>query len=343
MPLTSVTPLYGFSTDSERLVISDNVTITHISDEQLQIFSPDDVFMQFVRLHQPQHLLWKTVDFSLDHAISIIESLRQSSSQAGTPLRCDAGIDEAHMAYVLPVSRFLNALHLFNPGRLVAGDTSFFANTEEVRTGTLSLARCSEMVIDFQFVQQFSPHYQFNAADVPFFLAFRKQLDKVWPAVQMYPQIELALYRYANESAQYGDAVNLIVALEALLVPETEGITYRLCQRVANLLGSDAASRKELFRRVTDFYSLRSKMVHGAKLKSRDIDASQELDKLREITRRVILSVIALASEIGLRPEVYGLFNDMCLDDDLRKTMQTKASALLNIQLPPSSAESSSE
>jgi hypothetical protein len=42
-----------------------------------------------------------------------------------------------------------------------------------------------------------------------------------------YPQIDLALYRYASESSRLGDAVELIISLEALLVPEEEGISFQ--------------------------------------------------------------------------------------------------------------------
>lgn len=48
--------------------------------------------------------------------------------------------------------------------------------------------------------------------------------------------------------------MDLMISLESLLVPEEEGIAFKLSQRVANLLGADANHRKELFKRVRDFY-----------------------------------------------------------------------------------------
>ena len=140
----------------------------------------------------------------------------------------------------------------------------------------------------------------------------------------------MALYRYASESSRYGDAVELMIVLETLLVPEEEGIAFRLAQRVANLLGSDADARKELFRQIRDFYAVRSKIVHGAKFKPKDVAASQQLDIFREITRRVLLSVIALAADYGIDTNFYTTLNDMCFDDDLRRLLQSKAAALLH-------------
>jgi|SRR3984893_19209807 len=327
LPLSSVTPLYGLSTDADQIDITDDVTITRISEEQLHVLSADDVFLHHIRLYQPQHLLWKTVYLSSDQVTSISEFCRA----VGTDLQGgDAENALAFSSFVFPVSSLLRAFHLFKPGRFVAGDTSFFARMRETGCDTATLARCSEMSIDFQFVQQFSPRYQFISAEVPAFLSFVHAFYSIWPTLQKYPQIDLALHRYAKESAMYGEAVDLIISLEALLVPEDEGIGYKLSQRVANLLGPDAASRKELFIRVRDSYSLRSKIVHGAKFKEKDFNAAQQLDWLREITRRVLLSVMALATDKGLGSEFYASLNDMCFDDDLRQSIQAKASGLVH-------------
>ena len=120
-----------------------------------------------------------------------------------------------------------------------------------------------------------------------------------------------------------------MISLESLLVPEEEGIAFKLSQRVANLLGADARHRKELFKSVKDFYGLRSRTVHGAKVRPKEVNLGQQLDDLREITRKSILSVMALASESGMGQEFPLLLNDMCFDDDLRRSVQAKAAALL--------------
>jgi hypothetical protein len=186
------------------------------------------------------------------------------------------------------------------------------------------------MLIDFQYVNQCSPRYELNASDVPFFVEFLRRLNAIWPQIDQYSQIDLALYRYAKESAVYGDPVDLVICLEALLVPENECVAHHLSVRLANLLGPDAASRKELFRTAKDFYNLRSKIVHGAEFKHKELRAAEQLDALREITRRAILSVMAIAADIGLSSDTYELLNHMCVDDDLRHSLQAKASTLLH-------------
>ena len=327
VPLTSVTPLYGLVSEADVIVISDGVTITRISEERLEILSADDVFIDHIRLYQPQHLLWKTIELSSDQVTSIVEFSRTLETDLW---RGGAENIPAVLAYVEPVSQLLRAFQLFKPGRFVAGDTSFFVRSQETDCKTLSLARCSEMSIDYQFVEQFAPHYVFNAAEVPFLLSFVQRLNAAWPRIQEFPQIDLALHRYSGESAQYGGVIELMISLEAVLVPETEGIAFRLSQRVANLLGRDAPSRNELFKQIKDFYGLRSKIVHGAKFRLKEITAAQLVDDLREITRRVLLSIMALAADADLDSAFYESLDGMCLDDNLRSSFQTKASVLLH-------------
>lgn len=245
LPLTSVTPLYGLVSDADVTTVGNDVVITRPSQERLDVLSADDVFIDHIRLYQPQHFLWKTVELSQEHVTSIAQFSRTLEADVW---RSDAVNAPAHLAYVEPVSQLLRAFQLFKPGRFVAGDTSFFVRSKRAGCNTLSLSRCSEMSIDYQFVEQFAPRYTFNSTDVPFFLPFVEQFSKAWPKVQKYPQVDLALHRYCKESAQYGDVIELMISLESLLVPEEEGITFKLAQRVANLLGRDASSRKELFK-----------------------------------------------------------------------------------------------
>jgi hypothetical protein len=331
IPLHSVTPLYGFSTDADPLIIiGDEVIVTGACEEHLQVFEADDVFVRHVHLFQPQHLLWKTIYLTQDQVASIVASHQELTVEDNEVTRSDAAKSPAFLTYVLPVVDLLRGLQLFKPGRLVGGDTSFFFRTHQTGCGTLSLSRCSEMSIDYQFVEQFSPRYVLNEAEVPFFLSFFVKFLEVWALARKYPQIDFAISEYAKESGLYGGTLELVVSLEALLVPEEEGIAFRLAQRVANLIGQEATSRKELFGQIRDFYSVRSKIVHGAQFKKKEINALQQLDSLREITRRVLLSILALATEMDLTNGTSALFNDMCLDDDLRRSIQSKAAVLLH-------------
>jgi hypothetical protein len=79
------------------------------------------------------------------------------------------------------------------------------------------------------------------------------------------------------------------VALESLILSDHDGaeLTYRLCLRVAHLLGSDSASRRELFDDVRRLYGIRSKLVHNGRYQVMDAD----LSLIRDVTKSTLLQV----------------------------------------------------
>ena len=314
--------MYTLSCDVDSIEISSDATLTRTTDERLSIFEYDDVLLQHIRLFQPGHLLWTRKEYAkseLAAALGFTQEAENGPWDASKLSQFDSSVTD-----------LLRILHLYKPGRLVAGDTSFFIQPADAHCGTLLLTRCSEMSIDYHFVRECRPLYVLDEDEIPFFLVFQLNCLKLFIKTIKYPQIDMALYRYASESSRYGDAVELMISLEALLVPEEEGIAFRLAQRVANLLGADAEARKGLFTQIRDFYSVRSRVVHGAKFRAKDLAISQNIDQFREITRRVLLSVIALAADLDLDNDFYATLNHMCFDDDLRRSLQSKASALLH-------------
>lgn len=157
------------------------------------------------------------------------------------------------VGFIVPVVQLLRAFQLFKPGRFVAGDTSFFVRSQPTGCKTIALARCSEMSIDYQFVEQFTPRYRFDSTEVPFFLTFIERLGSVWQRMDQYPQLDLALHRYCKETAQYGDPIELMISLESLLVPKKKAShsgwhsawpTYsgRMLQLVKSCLNRSATS-----------------------------------------------------------------------------------------------------
>lgn len=96
--------------------------------------------------------------------------------------------------------------------------------------------------------------------------------------------------------------LDAMVALESLFGTGQGEIGFRLSIALAWLLDSDHASRARRQKQVGDLYNKRSKIVHGAHLKSKDAEKAQ-----REATQLVIEAMRTLYSE---RPEL--------IDDDQR-------------------------
>jgi hypothetical protein len=333
VPLLTITPLYCLVTDADEIVLTDRVTITRYSEEQIKFLGEDDRFVRHLRLYVPQCLLWERSSVSLKQFKEMAEETAALAAEHGTDngddiVRGADGRTSALRSQVNQLILFLRALQLYRRGRLVVGDSLFyFAQPLPVRI----IARCTDMTVDYQIVEQYRPSYEFNSSDIRDFLIFYVRFLEVSLTIAEYQEIELAVARYCKEAAQHGDVVDLVISLESLLVPEDEGIAFKLSQRVANLLGTDASRRKELFKSVKDFYGLRSRTVHGAKVRPKEINLGRQLDDLREITRKIILSVMALVSESGMGQEFPLLLNDMCFDDDLRSSVQAKAAALLKL------------
>jgi len=329
----SVTPLYCLVTDADEINLSNGVSITRFSEEQLEFLSEYENFTGHLRLHRPQCLLWERRSIPWKNFIALATELSAVSADRIFELnqddlvRSQVGTTPAMFYAMHSLVRLIRALQLYKRGRLVVGD-SFFYFPSPVPAGFM--VRCTDMTVDYHAMQQYAPLYELNSSELHNFLIFLIQFYEASRTIDDNPEIVLAIGRYCKETAQHGDVVDLMIALESLLVPEEEGIAFKLSQRVANLLGPDAMSRKYLFQKIREFYGLRSKVVHGAKARPKEIKAQEQIDELREITRQIILSVIALASESGLGAEFAARLNEMCLDDDLRRAMQEKASALLD-------------
>ena len=84
------------------------------------------------------------------------------------------------------------------------------------------------------------------------------------------------------------------ICLEALFGDDNnQEITYRLSLRAALLLSNDPTERVAISKDVKQFYNLRSKAVHGARLKLKDIQkneacAARGLDICAQALRLII-------------------------------------------------------
>jgi hypothetical protein len=135
---------------------------------------------------------------------------------------------------------------------------------------------------------------------------------------------DVALGKFNSSHHQenpYETMVDLATALEAILAggeTETEGLTLRLRNRAAALLTADADTARAVFGDVGLLYGLRSKLVHGGRIKQRELrrdlgkistmpegEAERRfgvaigyaVDRMRDLVRRAILARLCLAAE----------------------------------------------
>ena len=116
------------------------------------------------------------------------------------------------------------------------------------------------------------------------------------------PQCDLAIERLnlARRRLSAGDkAIDGGICLEALLGDDNnQEITYRLRLRAALLLSNDPKERHAISNDVKEFYNLRSKAVHGARPKLKDIQNNEACAaRGLEICAQTLRKIIGLEKE----------------------------------------------
>ncbi len=261
----SITPLYCLVTDADQIDFGDELIVTRFSEGLVGFLGNDDDFMQRVHLYRPQGLLWERKGVSFDEGELLVQEFIRIKACA-QELHENIWIGKSEEAPKIrsladSLRLTLRSFQLYKRGRLVVGDSLFYVASS---TAAMRITvRCSEMHPDYLMAEHYRPLYEFNSTEVRDFFRFRIRFLQASLKTIEYPEIELALNKYCEETARHGDPIGLMTALECLLVPEEEGIKFKLSQRVANLLGTDAKDRKDLFKKVASFYNLRSKIVHG--------------------------------------------------------------------------------
>ena len=94
----------------------------------------------------------------------------------------------------------------------------------------------------------------------------------------------LRRFNFAYEREKIEDAwIDYFISLESLFLKESGEnfeLIHRLSNRISKVLGGDAfPQRKEMKKKIGDWYGIRSKIVHGATLKSKELTQIDELNQ----------------------------------------------------------------
>jgi hypothetical protein len=321
-PIQTVTPLYNFSSDVDTLEIGRGIRISRYDIDDLTD-QVDEEVGKHLQVHEPDYLLWHdpliSRDIFADEFLSLLEEQK---------------VTEIAALYLLGTKQLIQTMTLFNSQRLRAGETFVVSRDvvdPYVTWTTVATGRASMMVIDYSFIAAQTTHYVLNSTEIMTLASFRENLLPVLRKINLFPAGSLALDLYSAENRDEQDAIGAITALEALLTKkeETEGLTYRLSMRTANLLGRDAESRKQIFRDVKSFYHLRSKLVHGVQLDPKMLNQLRELYSLRETLRKVLLSALALFAEEEGALDLPTISDELAFDEQKRTAVQARASQFL--------------
>jgi hypothetical protein len=122
--------------------------------------------------------------------------------------------------------------------------------------------------------------------------------------------------------------VDAFIAIEALLSRDSAELTFKLAFRAAGILATDDDERTALFEQIKDYYDTRSKIVHGAKLKVKQLNHIREPEPLLDITRRLLVAFLHLAESHQHGPEQFYRDIDGVLQHNRRRSMLRKCMGL---------------
>ena len=335
--LVVVMPLYGFKTDKERIPLSGGFRIEKYDFDQIDrmLAEPgDSSFRSFLTLFPPDFLVW--VENQVHKSTGVTENgIEDPSESLGRLMvqRFGQAIDAAE--------NLLISLRLFRPGRLERGPLGILMSRvgREGRTyieaqveGTRPL---SWMAVEgLPGRSQRADQLELKEELVPSFEKFRHKLGRFLQDQKLRKSFAVPL-SYFNKSHSNdwaaGQLLDLVVSLESILLQEQDELTFRLALRVANLLGRDEERRKQIYREIKGFYDVRSQVIHGDVLKDKQELLLNEVGKLREYVRQLLLAMISLALKKKFDSDFYRSLDEMCLDDATRKKIQADASGLLHI------------
>jgi len=328
-------PLYGFRSDVDCLQFSDSIQVLKYNSKQLNALLPEEgTFRDFLKFFEPDYLMFRR------------------ASVPGSDLAFDDfGVRPSKLfpdELFVPLDRLVTSLRLFKPGALRRGGTWLLA-TELVKPQMEIGPLTKDSELEFAWQLQVQPKglhlsslerrkeiaYELKDTERPYFQVFKERLDLVLEKLKESPRFGLAAGCY-QESYEAKDLkyqlIDLFMCLEALLLRESDELSFRLALRSANLLGADNIERKRVYQDIKDFYVVRCKVVHGDTLNPKHSQRLNDIHRLRELVRRALLFSMSLASQIGPGTEFYGLLDEMNLDEDLRRNTQEKASELLHLR-----------
>jgi hypothetical protein len=100
---------------------------------------------------------------------------------------------------------------------------------------------------------------------------------------------------YSRNVSQIQDQVlDCITTLEALWKPTSE-LSFKIAFRTASLLSTSDDEKIKLYNELSDYYDLRSKIVHGSEIKSKLSSKLMNIEELKNISRKTLIAFINLS------------------------------------------------
>ena len=184
---------------------------------------------------------------------------------------------------------FVNALRIHKAGGIRVGGYATFADFVIAGGSTSAAQAAAETPSRVEYT--LTPD---EAQQVKGIMA--ALLDKT-VAKHRFIDVAIRRLRFAGERSRIEDRfLDLMIGAEALFLVGSKDseISYRFSLRVANLVQMEGMSRRQLFLRMREAYKLRSGIVHGNAIESREVEL---VNLVEETLRRGIRAVLQRARQ----------------------------------------------
>lgn len=213
------------------------------------------------------------------------------------------------------------------------------------KTGVLVLnVLCSrQMVLDpptgpvyssiGRYLTPIGPEYTLKKSEVKPFKRFWKQYkkfqtDRATTKSNKYLKIALRRFNLGIEEDYYLEdkIIDYLISLEALYLPESRELTYKLSNRVAILIGKEERETEEIRQTIVKAYDLRSQIVHGKmvrpiKINGKIIQPKDFTFNIEEILRKSIRFFIELSKTYKTQKTIIKELDKSLLNVKIRKKL----------------------
>ncbi|MDF1537677.1 MAG: HEPN domain-containing protein [Candidatus Thorarchaeota archaeon] len=262
-----IVPLENLILDSEKYELIDGWSIERISDETLSTLV--HTYPDFGGMSPRFSLL------DLRYGLTRVAELEKTISPTEEKPEMDF-VFYAKCDYILDALRVLKSGLFVNRG---------------------ILTRHKDWLFDWGFsISGFGPssntslssenRYKLSSDEIPALKEIASQM--IEDAKPSNLSVALRRFKFGQERIEYEDKlIDFMIALESLLLHETNELSYRLSLRTAVFIGSDSQERDAIFKQVKLAYEIRSKIVHGVERVKISKELNKSSENIRSLTRKV--------------------------------------------------------
>ena len=282
-------PLFNFDSEQER-ELGRNIVIRRIRPSMLKRIWQLERFTGIIplfKLHEIQYVIEMPYKHPKDQAIN-----------HGIPRK--------------NIERVVSALRLFKKG--VPGFNILYHGTGASMPGFAPRDFYGKRyVLETKEIEEFQLFWKF----------FKKMMDKK----KRFLDISIRRFNKGLDDHFPEDKlIDFIIALEALYLPEMGELSYRLGLRSSILLAEEG-KEKEIRELLKETYDVRSKIVHGKKVKSIKVQEQiiklQDLvAKIEDLTRKSIVAFLRLINLTGNHEDIIDSLERSITDQSLREKIK---------------------